>query len=60
MPDNNAAIILTLILVFLAIAFAAYHARSWIKTFTNTLVQAKAARQAESEARWGKGEGDKT
>lgn len=49
MPDNNTAIILTLILVFLAIGFAAYRARLWIKTFTHTLVQAKAAQRAGSE-----------
>lgn len=48
MPDNNAAIILTIILVLLTVAFAAYHARKWIKNFTNVLLQAKAAQSEQS------------
>lgn len=48
MPDNNSAIILALVLIFLAIAFAAYHARKWIKTFTNAIVRARAAEREDS------------
>lgn len=48
MPDNNAAIILALILIFLVIVFAAYHARKWIKTFTRSIVQARAAQREDS------------
>lgn len=50
MPDNNAAIILTLVLLLLVIAFAAYQARNWIKNFTSAIVQARAAEQQESVA----------
>lgn len=48
MPDNNAAIILSLILILLVIAFVAYYARKWIKGFTSAIAQARAARQDES------------
>lgn len=50
MDDTNLAIVLTLILITLAIAFAAYHARKWIKSFTRAMVQAKTAEHSAREA----------
>lgn len=50
MPDNNAAIILTLILVLFAIAFAVYMARKWITSFTRAIAQAKEAEREASAA----------
>lgn len=47
MPDNNAAIVLTLFLVFVVIGFGAYCGRKWIKSFTIAMVQGK---QAERES----------
>lgn len=48
MPDNNAAIIVALIVVLFVVAFAAYQARKWIKEFTSAIVQAKAAEREEN------------
>lgn len=47
MPDNNAAIVLVLFLVFVVICVGAYFGRKWIKSFTLAMVQAK---QAERES----------
>lgn len=47
MPDNNAAIVLILFLVFTVIGTGAYFGRKWIRSFTIAMVQAK---QAERES----------
>ena len=47
MPDNNAAIILTLFLVFVVIGLGAYCARVWIKSFIIAMLHTK---QAERES----------
>lgn len=43
MPDNNAAIVLILFLVFVVIGLAAFWARKSIKSFTFAMVRAKQA-----------------
>lgn len=43
MPDNNAAIVLVLFLVFIVIGIGAYFARKWIRSFTIAMIQAKKA-----------------
>lgn len=43
MPDNNAAIVLILFLVFIVIGIGAYFARKWIRSFAIAIIQAKKA-----------------
>ncbi|KUI69290.1 2-methoxy-6-polyprenyl-1,4-benzoquinol methylase, mitochondrial [Cytospora mali] len=47
MPDNNAAIVLILFLVFIVIGIGAYFARKWIQSFSIAILQ---ARQAQNES----------
>ncbi|KUI53534.1 hypothetical protein VP1G_10593 [Cytospora mali] len=49
MPDNNAAIVLILFLVFIVISIGAYFARKWIRSFSIAILQAKQAQKAQNE-----------